>query len=84
MALTRAPFGTYVQPAQVLVQIGQDEVILMLNAFLATLPSVVGGVDSSEVSSLSPDFVDIPRHYVEKITDEINDIITKVDAMPIV
>ncbi len=84
MALTRAPFGTYVQPTAVLLQVGQTEVMAMLDVFLAMLPTVTGGVDSNEVSSPSPEFMDISRHYVEKITAEITDIKTKIDAMPIV
>ena len=84
MAVTFGPFGTYVQPTGVLVQAGQDEVIAMIDAFIAMLPTKVGGVESSESSSASPEFEDINLHYIEKITAELTDIKTKIDAMPIV
>jgi len=80
---TFAPFGTYVQPTGVLLQAGQDEVIAMIDAFLALMPVIIGGVDSVESSAAVPEFMDIDRHYIDKITAEMLDIKTKIDAMPI-
>jgi len=84
MALVVAPFGNYIQPTQVLVQAGQTEIILMIDTFLALMPVIVGGVDSSESSAASPEFMEITRHFKEKIAAEMLDIKTKIDAMPIV
>jgi len=84
MPVTFAPFGVYTQPTNTLVQAGQDEVIAMIDAFIALMPVIVGGVGSSESSAASPEFVDINLHYIEKITAEMADIKLKIDAMPVV
>ncbi len=82
MAITKAPFGAYVQPTGVCDATGQAEILVILDQFMALMPVIVGGVDSSESSAAIPGFNDIDRHFIEKLQAEIDDIKTKVDAMP--
>ncbi len=84
MALVIAPFGAYVQPTGVCDATGQAEILVILDQFMALMPIIVGGVDSSESSAASPEFMETTRHFKEKLQAEIDAIKILIDAMPVV
>lgn len=84
MTLDLGPYGAYVTPASgVCDATGQLEILALLDAFMATMPTIVGGSDSSESSGLSPDFMEVTRHYKEKLQVEIDAIKVLIDAMAV-
>jgi len=80
--LVRAPFGGYPPvPTGIADATGQASIIAMLDQLMALMPVIVGGVDSNESSAASPDFMEITRHYKEKLDAEIVGIKASINAM---
>lgn len=80
MAVTFAPFGTYATMTNATSAAAKTELDALIVVFLNLLPSKVGGVNSNEISSASPEFVDINQHYIEKIEAELKALRLAISA----
>lgn len=78
MALSELP-STYATPSEIIIQAAQDEVIALLDQFLALLPDYA----NKDGAASSPDFDCIRPELEVIIRAEIEAIKTAVDAAPV-
>lgn len=72
------PVGTYTTPTEIIIQAAQDEVLALLDVFLAKLPN-----SSTAAVGDSPDWDKISPEIETNIRAEIAAIKTAIDAAPV-
>lgn len=79
MAVEEIPVDAYATPTEVIIQAAQDEVIALINQFLALLPDPY----SDSGSAGSPDYDAMRPEMAVNIRTELAAMIVAIDAAPI-